>query len=126
MESKDQQFVRVIDFDMPFKSMIIFMVKWAIASIPAIIILAVIFSLLLTFGSAVLLSLKPSASSTYTAPTYSAIPVWDERAVELKNEGYNWALNKKLTDDAMCNELDHEMKVVGCKAYVKSYSHLNK
>ena len=31
--------VSVVDIKMPFGSMVIFMVKWAIASIPAIIIL---------------------------------------------------------------------------------------
>ncbi len=34
--------VIVTDVDMPFMSMVTFMVKWAIASIPAFIILAVI------------------------------------------------------------------------------------
>jgi hypothetical protein len=34
--------VVVTDIDMPFGSMVRFMVKWAIASIPALIILAVL------------------------------------------------------------------------------------
>lgn len=34
--------VKIIDFDMPFGSMVSFMVKWAIASIPAFIILFII------------------------------------------------------------------------------------
>lgn len=33
------QFVSVINIDMPFKSMVSFMVKWAIAAIPAFVIL---------------------------------------------------------------------------------------
>jgi hypothetical protein len=37
--------VIVTDFHMPFLSMVIFMVKWALASIPAIIILMLIASL---------------------------------------------------------------------------------
>lgn len=37
--------VKIKDFDMPFGSMIVFMVKWAIAAIPAMIILAVIWTL---------------------------------------------------------------------------------
>jgi len=37
--------VVVKDFDMPFGSMVSFMVKWAIAAIPAFIILLVIFML---------------------------------------------------------------------------------
>ncbi len=36
------QEVIVKDFDMPFGSMIVLMVKWALASIPAIIILAIL------------------------------------------------------------------------------------
>ena len=36
--------VLVTDFQMPFASMVGFMVKWAIAAIPAIIILFVIFA----------------------------------------------------------------------------------
>jgi len=38
--------VRIIDVKMPFGSMVIFMVKWAIAAIPALIILAIIGALL--------------------------------------------------------------------------------
>jgi hypothetical protein len=34
--------VRIVDIKMPFGSMVVFMVKWAIAAIPALIILAVI------------------------------------------------------------------------------------
>ena len=40
-EIKDKS-VYVKDLDMPIKSMVIFMVKWAVASIPAFIILAII------------------------------------------------------------------------------------
>lgn len=48
--------VRVKDFDMPFGSMIWFMIKWAFASIPALIIISVviggiIFAFALVFGS---------------------------------------------------------------------------
>jgi hypothetical protein len=38
--------VIVVDLQMPFFSIVVLMVKWALASIPAIIILAVIFSLI--------------------------------------------------------------------------------
>ena len=40
--------VVVTDIKMPFGSMVVFMVKWAVATIPAIIILTVIGSI--TFG----------------------------------------------------------------------------
>ncbi|MEC4748227.1 hypothetical protein [Methylomicrobium sp. Wu6] len=36
--------VIVVDLQMPFFSIVVLMVKWALASIPAIIILAVIFN----------------------------------------------------------------------------------
>lgn len=41
--------VRVVDIKMPFWSMVTFMVKWAIASIPAFIILAFIGTFLIAF-----------------------------------------------------------------------------
>lgn len=31
--------VQITDIDMPFKSMVVFMIKWAVASIPAMIVL---------------------------------------------------------------------------------------
>jgi uncharacterized membrane protein YdjX (TVP38/TMEM64 family) len=40
------QTVRITDIRMPFGSMVVFMVKWAIASIPALIILTVLGALL--------------------------------------------------------------------------------
>ena len=39
------QSVYIEDIDMPFLSMVVFMVKWAIASIPAILILMVLFAI---------------------------------------------------------------------------------
>lgn len=41
-ESQTEQLVVVVDVKMPFWSMVFFMVKWALASIPAVIILVVI------------------------------------------------------------------------------------
>lgn len=38
--SKEPTRVRVTDIDMPFGSMVMFMVKWSLASIPALMILA--------------------------------------------------------------------------------------
>ena len=38
----DENKVRVVDFDMPFWSMMSFMVKWALATIPAFLILFVL------------------------------------------------------------------------------------
>jgi hypothetical protein len=39
--------VRIVDINMPFTSMVTFMVKWAFASIPAMIIVAVLAVVLL-------------------------------------------------------------------------------
>ncbi len=44
MESQDNRPVVVVDIKMRFWSMVIFMVKWVIASIPALIILAFIWT----------------------------------------------------------------------------------
>ena len=41
-----QNEVTIVDIKMPFGSMVVFMVKTAIAAIPAVIILALIFALL--------------------------------------------------------------------------------
>jgi uncharacterized membrane protein YgcG len=49
--NKGTQTVKVSNFDMPFGSMVVFMVKWAIASIPAILILMVLFAI---FGGLIL------------------------------------------------------------------------
>ena len=46
MENNNSNEVSIIDIKMPFWSMVMFMVKAAIASIPAIIILAIIFTAL--------------------------------------------------------------------------------
>jgi hypothetical protein len=46
----DKQEVVVVDIKMPFSSMVVFMVKWVIASIPAILILVMLFG----FASALL------------------------------------------------------------------------
>ena len=48
----EERFVHVRSFDMPFEDMIMFMVKWALASIPAFIILFIIFGILFAiFGA---------------------------------------------------------------------------
>ena len=52
LDFKDKNKVIVSDFNMPFISMVIFMVKWAIASIPAIIIIWLLLMFLVSmFGS---------------------------------------------------------------------------
>lgn len=51
MEYEEERQVIVTDIRMPFLSMVVFMVKWVVASIPAIIILWIIGAILaLLFG----------------------------------------------------------------------------
>lgn len=45
MDSQNNE-VTIVDIKMPFWSMVVFMVKWAVAAIPAILILAVLGALL--------------------------------------------------------------------------------
>lgn len=44
-----RQEITVVDIKMPFGSMVVFMVKWAIASIPAFLILLMLFSAVMMF-----------------------------------------------------------------------------
>lgn len=44
-ENKVAQTVKISDINMPFWSMVVFMVKWAIASIPALLILMFMFAI---------------------------------------------------------------------------------
>ncbi|MEH6784089.1 MAG: hypothetical protein V7688_09415 [Alcanivorax jadensis] len=43
--------VKIVDIDMPFGSMVAFMVKWVLASIPAFIILAILAAGVMSFIS---------------------------------------------------------------------------
>jgi len=52
-EMDDPVPVAVVDVEMPFFSMVVFMIKWAVASIPAFIILTAVFGVLGLIGSAV-------------------------------------------------------------------------
>lgn len=54
MESNSSNHVSIVDIKMPFWSMVVFMVKAAIAAIPAMFILAIIFTILsVIFGGVV-------------------------------------------------------------------------
>ena len=46
METADQNSVVIVDVKMPFLSMVVFMVKWVIAAIPAFIILGILGSII--------------------------------------------------------------------------------
>lgn len=47
MNNEENQYVVVSDIRMSFLSMVVFMVKWVVASIPAFIILSIIGSILM-------------------------------------------------------------------------------
>jgi uncharacterized membrane protein YvbJ len=44
--------VRVVDFDIPFGQMVFLMIKWAVAAIPAAIILGVVMAVVMGFFAA--------------------------------------------------------------------------
>ena len=81
---KEKQEIVVVDVKMPFMSMVVFMVKWAIAAIPALIIL-VIFGLVVAatiggFGTS-LLSYNRYMSAAHDAQNKLATPVAASPAV---------------------------------------------
>jgi len=51
MNDDSEKRVIVVDIKMPFWSMVIFMVKWAVASVPALVILAILFLLVIGLTS---------------------------------------------------------------------------
>lgn len=51
--------VVVTDIRMPFLSMVVFMIKWAVASIPAIIILSLLFGLVSIFFGGMMNGMHP-------------------------------------------------------------------
>lgn len=57
--SNESNHVTVVDIKMPFLSMVIFMVKWAIAAIPAFIILALIAAFLFGMLSGMGMMMSP-------------------------------------------------------------------
>jgi hypothetical protein len=66
--------VTVTDVDMPFMSMVRFMVKWAIAAIPAIFILFAMSAVLAGVMTALLSTIRNSFNSTDTPPAHGASP----------------------------------------------------
>ena len=60
-ESEKKQEVRITDVRMPFGSMVMFMVKWAVASIPAMFILAVLGTIFWGTAIGVLSSIRPTS-----------------------------------------------------------------
>ena len=56
----NRQEVTVTDVKMPFSSMVVFMVKWAFASIPALIIVSIVLGILLFFSATMINGLMHS------------------------------------------------------------------
>jgi len=56
-EKNTSQEIKVTDFDMKFGSMVLFMIKWALASIPAFIILFILMTLLVSIFGVTMVSL---------------------------------------------------------------------
>jgi hypothetical protein len=54
LENQEKIRVTVVDITMPFSSMVFFMVKWAVASIPALTILLILGVFLLSLAGSVL------------------------------------------------------------------------
>jgi len=65
----DKQEVRVTDIRMPFGSMVVFMVKWAVASIPALIILLVLSAVLWGFLAGFVGSLTRPSRQVSSSPS---------------------------------------------------------
>ncbi len=61
MENATNREVTVVDIRMPFGSMVVFMVKWVIASIPALIILAALWMVFLAVTGGLLHALGMAA-----------------------------------------------------------------
>lgn len=69
--------VAVIDVDMPFLSMVRFMVKWAIAAIPALVILIVVGAFVATLSLSLLggsTGRKPAQTAGTPNPYLERIP----------------------------------------------------
>lgn len=68
--------VVVVDIQMKFWSMVVFMVKWAFAAIPALIIIAVIVTLITMFSAGFIAGIgKGSKSVSTSAPVSARAPV---------------------------------------------------
>jgi type VI secretion system protein VasI len=73
MPETDREGVRVIDVNMPFGSMVKFMVKWAIAAIPALIILMVIGTLVGSLIAGFTAAVVTRSTGESSAPSVSLL-----------------------------------------------------
>jgi hypothetical protein len=114
-EPKTTQAVVVTDVHMPFWSMVVFMVKWAFAAIPALIILMVIgFSAATVLGGIVgglgavwhkssnelaPYSLQPQSTAPTPMAPATAVPKYAERCKGSPEVEKCIALERKLTEE---------------------------
>ncbi len=92
-ESESPRNVVVADIRLPFWSMVVFMVKWAIAAIPALLLLAIIGFGIAVLSMALLASVGGSKQSSATLPTPSysnspAPPSYSSTPASAKQEPY--------------------------------------
>jgi hypothetical protein len=90
-ETDKKQEVRITDIRMPFGSMVIFMVKWAVASIPALILLTLLGTVLSGIIIGLLSSIRPTSGQQLssksiaieeaTPPSASIVPPPSSTAV---------------------------------------------
>ncbi|NTW51688.1 MAG: hypothetical protein HGB22_03790 [Chlorobiaceae bacterium] len=66
----EAQKVVVTDVRMPFSSMVVFMIKWALASIPALLMLWLVFAILLTILMFVFGEMWGFHSISHQLPTF--------------------------------------------------------
>jgi len=72
MEKSEKITVTVVDIKMPFSSMVLFMVKWVVASIPALIVLFFMGFLMLGLAGAML----PSMFKFFIKSLFWGCPTW--------------------------------------------------
>jgi len=69
-QSEDQR-VTVVDFDMRFESMVVFMIKWMLASIPAAIILYLLFAIFGAFLFGAFSAMTTASAATLPAECFT-------------------------------------------------------
>jgi hypothetical protein len=95
--------VKVIDIDMPFGSMVIFMIKWALASIPAAFILgAIAWFVFAAVGKFSERGYRSDAQLSTKAPEYAKVP---EVAIRSTVPRTSFELEAYKSDDAKIRDL---------------------
>lgn len=80
--------VSVVDFDMPFGSMIVFILKWAMAAIPALLILAFLGVMVAAFLTGLIAAMAGSRRAGTDSPAAVEAPIVWTRARQLRGFSY--------------------------------------